>query len=93
MNNFQNLCRFLDVPLHLKNEEHAINYLHNLLNRNHLNDCNYDEINYEYLITIEEIFIKDNCCPNEELINLLQQLKHQIADSYILKQQYLKRLL
>ena len=91
--NFHNLSNFITLPPFLRNEHEAINYLNRLLDRNHLNDCNYDEINYEYLIVIRKLFLQDECCRNQQLLNLLNEVEEHVCEQFILKQQFLKRLM
>jgi len=46
----------------------------------HDNALNYDIINYERLFYIEEFFND-----NEEIRNMLNELKHRICNNYILR--------
>lgn len=78
----------IEYPLY-KNEKEALVYLQLLTDKDFLykNHLNYDAINYENLIYIEEEFGQ-----YEEINTLLQKIKRDIADNYIYKQKYLKRL-
>lgn len=52
------------------------------------NALNYDVINYERLFYIEENFIE-----NEEIRNMLDELKHRICHNYVQRQQLIARLI
>lgn len=78
----------IEYPLY-KNEKEALIYLQLLTDKDFLykNHLNYDAVNYENLIYIEEEFGQ-----YEEINTLLQKIKKDIADNYVYKQKYLKRL-
>lgn len=71
------------------NEQQALKYLKliNNLMPYYSNMSNYDMIDYQKLIYLEETFLD-----NEEIISLIKQIKTQISTSYIYKQKYFKRI-
>lgn len=82
------LTQFIELPDKLKNEEEILKYLKFLLEKGHLSDFNHSQIQYDYLIALEELY-KDN----KNIIEQIDKLKKIIAKDYVLKQQQLKRLL
>lgn len=69
------------------NEQNIINELSYLLNNTALNNDNYDIINYEWLIFIELSFKN-----NEQILALINKIKNNIKENYILKEKLLTRL-
>ena len=69
------------------NEQNIINELSYLLNNTTLNNDNYDIINYEWLIFIELSFKN-----NEQISALINEIKNNIKENYILKEKLLTRL-
>ena len=69
------------------NEQNIINELSYLLNNTTLNNDNYDIINYEWLIFIELSFKN-----NEQILALINKIKNNIKENYILKEKLLTRL-
>lgn len=77
------------VPNLYTSEKEAIIYLQLLTDNEFMytNILNYDAIDYEHLIYIEQTFGYDN-----EIKNLISQIKNNICNNYILKQKYLERI-
>ena len=77
-----------NYPLY-NNKDEALFYLKLLTDKNFLytNHLNYDAINYEHLLYIEEVFGED-----DEIFSLIKQIKLDIVENYIFKQKYLHRL-
>lgn len=78
----------INFPLYLERQE-ILKYLKliNSFNKFYSNMCNFDLIDYQRLIYIEENYSDD-----EEIINLIKTIKQRISESYIYKHKYLKRL-
>lgn len=86
--NFQELMQYAIAPeLEFYDEGCAIRELQYYLDGND-NSQNYDIINYERLIYIEDTFSY-----NEDIHNMLTELKHKIANNYIQRQKFIARLL
>lgn len=69
-------------------EDCALRELQYYLEEGHDNCLNYDVINYERLIYIEEFF-----SDNEEIRGMLHDLKHIICENYVQRQLLISRLL
>lgn len=78
----------IEYPL-CKDEEDALLYLKLLLDKDflYLNWLNFDVIDYEKIIYIEMNFSN-----NEEIKQLLDILKSNISNNYIIKNNYLNRI-
>lgn len=85
---YKTLTSYVEAPLLFLDENKAIEYLKRLLNSFKLNDCNYCEINYELLIAL-----KCHYYNRDAIQKLIVELDVKIYSNYLLKQQYLKRLL
>ena len=77
-----------NTSLEISREE-ALQYINYLVNKEffYKNDNNYDGLNYEKIISIEILFQKD-----DEIQMKIKELKALIAENYIFKQKYLKRI-
>lgn len=86
--NFHCLVNNTDNLLILEREQ-AFRYLTliNNLGPYYSNNCNYDLIDYQKIIYIEEVFNND-----EEIIFLINKIKKAISEAYSYKQKYIKRL-
>lgn len=88
--NFHYLVKNTEViqPLQIEREQ-TLKYLKliNSFNKFYSNLCNYDLIDYQRLIYIENIYQDD-----EEIIQLIKEIKARISDSYIYKHKYIKRI-
>lgn len=88
--NFHNLVDNTEVfyPLDLQKEE-IIKYLKliNNFNKFYSNLCNYDLIDYERLIYIENTFKDD-----DDIIKIIEEIKQRISESYVYKHRYIKRI-
>jgi hypothetical protein len=71
-------------------EEEALLYLKLLTDEAFMftNAFAYDAIDYEHLIYIEQTFANNN----NEIKQLLQEIKNEICNNYIVKQKFLERL-
>ena len=86
--NFHCLVDNTNSPLILERQQ-AFKYLTliNNLNPYYSSNCNYDLIDYQKIIYIEETFKDD-----EEIILLINKIKKTISNSYLYKHKYIKRL-
>ena len=86
--NFQELMKYGIAPeLEFYDEDCAIRELQYYLDGND-NSQNYDIINYERLF-----YIEDNFSGNENIHNMLTELKHKISNNYLQRQKFIARLL
>lgn len=89
---FSNFHRLVDSTNNqqILKRQQALQYLNliNNLGSYYSSNCNYDLINYQKIIYIEETFKDD-----EEIMSLINSIKKTISSSYAYKCKYIKRLI
>lgn len=86
---FHNLVENTKTDILILNEEQALKYLKliNNITPYYSNMSNYDLIDYQKMIYLEETFSE-----NIEIMSLIKEIKEKVSQAYVYKHKYLKRI-